>query len=100
MDKVTLTINGNTFEMQHITLGLWLDIAKINDEIYKDEYNGIQRIELQSKLLALAFGIPNEDINQLAIEDLIPAYNDVIKTLQDLLISKIDKKNSEVTTTT
>ena len=100
MDKVTININGNVFEMQHITLGLWLEIAKVNTEITKGGHSDVEHFELYSKLFQLVFGIAADEVAQMDFADIQPTYHNIWKALNDLFVSKLDKKNTEVTTTT
>ena len=93
MDKVTININGNVFEMQHITLGLW-------PEITKGGHSDVEHFELYSKLFQLVFGIAADEVAQMDFADIQPTYHNIWKALNDLFVSKLDKKNTEVTTTT
>lgn len=100
MEKVTVTINGKVFEMQNITLGLWLEISKITAELSKSGHKDITIAELYSKFFQLVFNISADEAAQIDFVDIQPTYHNIWQALNDLFISKIDKKNIEVVTTT
>ncbi len=97
METLTITINGKKFPMKPIDLGLWLETAKIYDEIQKLEYLDAENINLRKEIFKIVFGLTEEEALKMPIEDVIPTYGNVVKILQDMLISKVNKKNAVAT---
>ena len=94
MNKIT--INGKEFELKKITVGEWLEMAKIYDEIETTDSTNVGYIEKRCRVIELAFGLTQEEIKNLPAEEVIPLYLQSTKLIQESILSKLSEKKSEI----
>ena len=94
MNKPKINLSGKIIEMPKPTAAIWRKVMEFhptrNDVMLAD------LVDDYGAIIALAFGISKDElIDNIDIEDILPAYDDVITYLMNLVVSKFgnNKKN-------
>lgn len=78
MTKLEINLNGKTVEALNPTMGMWRRYVKLQEGIAKEEITTGEFFDAGTKILALVFGISQEEIDDgVNVEDLLPTLTDV-----------------------
>lgn len=96
MARPTITIDGKTVEMKTTLVEVFRKILKFDSE--RTTVPAIEFVDRQCEIIALAFGVTEEQIyNNLDVAEIIPKYSEISIYLSDRLIGKIKKNMPEET---
>lgn len=94
MDKNTFTIDGKEYKLKKLNVGEWLELAKVYDEIAKEETN-TEYIKLRCKIVEILFGWKEEEVFNIPAEVILPLYIKGYDAFKATLTAKLDEKKSE-----
>ena len=94
MDNRTITIDGKEYTLKKLNVGEWLELAKVYDEMAKEESN-VDYVNARCKIVKILFGLNDEEILNVPAEDILPLYINGYEKFKDMLTSKLNEKKSE-----
>ena len=95
MNNPVITIGEKKIEMKKLTVGDWSEMADIYDKVQATTQSSVEFIRLHCKMLEIAFGLTQEEINNLPAEDIVPIYVDITVALKDILTVKLQDEEKK-----
>ncbi len=93
--KPTITINGKEFEIK-VKAKLWRIVSEFNEKRKNKQISTADFVDEHCKIIAAAYGLTvDEVLNDMDLEDVIPACVKVINYIGEKLAEKSIKKNLE-----
>lgn len=97
MNKPKINLSGKFIEMPKPTAAIWRKVMEFDST--RNDVMLADLVDDYGAIIALAFGISKDElIDNIDIEDILPAYNDVITYLMNLVVSKFGNKKNKVET--
>lgn len=95
MEKPTITIQEATYEMKAPTMKTWREVAKIAESAEGESLTEL--MEKRVKGIAVMYGIGEDAVENMAVEDVIPAYKAAESYVIGKMFEKLEKipKNAE-----
>lgn len=93
-----LKIGENVYNAKPVTMKMWREITKI--DTLDDDSTMADLLTSRLDILGLVYGIDDDVLDELPVEEVIPSYKKVADYVSKLIFSKLDKlpKNSEAET--
>lgn len=96
MEKIpAIKVGDKTYEAKPVTMGVWREITKA--DTVSNESSMADLLSSRLHILALVYGVEDSALDDMPVEEVLPAYKAAADYVGKLIFSKLEKmpKNAE-----